>query len=742
MSDSVKDGGDGAEERLAALEDAVRALDRRVDAVEERVGSRPATEPPREAPQAARPRRQSLWGPSAPRLDAAEARPAPVHEPERARPPAKSPPRIPPERLPVLVLGVAGGVALLVGLLYFVWHAIKQGWISPELRIVSSGAFSLAAMGGAWWLAGRGQRTVGAALGGVGLGGWFATVLVARHVFEDLGLLGPAGAFVLLAAGAAIGLLLADQRRLRLCGILAALGAVATPFSVGATEGGLAELAVYQLVLAVLLYGLELRRRWPELGHIAVVSTWIVLPLGVVGGAGGTSGATVVTWSVAFLLLGYAQSWNLLRLGRLSGWHAAPRLWVNGYAAWIFAMDAAGLTDTGEGILCLSLAALGAGASVALARVGSSTASARWAVRAGISGTASVAWLQVFVAGPLLLERDGQLVWWTVMAAAAYALHVWKRRVSTALPITLPYVAALVLALEGDGALYVTLAFLLAAMPLVSALLPGRTDVRRRGQLFDGLLAMELTLGAALWCAAAHAHLEGAAHEQGLIALVCLVAAAVSVARVSGAATPARSGVQLFLLAGMLGLCASFARDLGLFVPTDAPGLGADRAWQVGVLGGVAALAVLLELRLRTLAGTPDERWATQIADTSGLLRPAALLSASMLLVTAAVGAWLAPEWHESVNQAGWSVCMAVAGLSLLLRGLKHRRRLWRTAGMVVLFGTAWKVVAVDLERVAQVWRVLSFAGLGLCLLIGAYAYRRVGSWIDREEGGGEPPTD
>ncbi|MBV1859082.1 MAG: DUF2339 domain-containing protein, partial [Nannocystaceae bacterium] len=89
----------------------------------------------------------------------------------------------PPRESPVWPLAIAGGVALLLGLIFFAWHVLEQGWIDTSHKLLLGGAASVLLTAAAWPLAKRGQPEVAGALGGAGLGAWFSTWLVARHVY-------------------------------------------------------------------------------------------------------------------------------------------------------------------------------------------------------------------------------------------------------------------------------------------------------------------------------------------------------------------------------------------------------------------------------------------------------------------------------------------------------------------------------------------------------------------------------
>jgi uncharacterized membrane protein len=72
------------------------------------------------------------------------------------------------------------------------------------------------------------------------------------------------------------------------------------------------------------------------------------------------------------------------------------------------------------------------------------------------------------------------------------------------------------------------------------------------------------------------------------------------------------------------------------------------------------------------------------------------------------------------------SVFWAAVGLGGLVGGLQAGRRELRIGGLSLLAIAAVKVVLYDLAELDEIFRVLSFIGLGLLLLAGAFAEQRM----------------
>ena len=84
---------------------------------------------------------------------------------------------------------------------------------------------------------------------------------------------------------------------------------------------------------------------------------------------------------------------------------------------------------------------------------------------------------------------------------------------------------------------------------------------------------------------------------------------------------------------------------------------------------------------------------------------------------------WLAPTLDAEL----WSVSGAWLGLAVVLLGAGTAMR-WRSvrlAGLATVVLVVAKVFAIDMAGLDGLWRVLSFAGLGLSLIALAAFYRR-----------------
>jgi len=79
---------------------------------------------------------------------------------------------------------------------------------------------------------------------------------------------------------------------------------------------------------------------------------------------------------------------------------------------------------------------------------------------------------------------------------------------------------------------------------------------------------------------------------------------------------------------------------------------------------------------------------------------------------------------------ASWSVC----GFALLALGFAAKERSYRVAGLIVLGLSLGRALLYDLARLEVVYRILSFIGLGVILLVLAFLYtknrEKIAKWL------------
>jgi uncharacterized membrane protein len=201
--------------------------------------------------------------------------PAPVAPPEPEEPAAPRPvPSLPTRRdldleelLGGRLLAWVGGLAVLLGIVFFVAMAVRNGWIDEPTRVVLAFLGSGALVGlGLYLFVTRGRTQAALAAVAAGLSGLYASDVAATRLYDLIDpVVGLASAGVVGALGTAI----AVRWETRLVGALGILGAIGSPVLVGAeTSGTTLAFMVIALVAAV---GVLLWQRWDWLAAGAFV---------------------------------------------------------------------------------------------------------------------------------------------------------------------------------------------------------------------------------------------------------------------------------------------------------------------------------------------------------------------------------------------------------------------------------------------------------------------------------------
>jgi uncharacterized membrane protein len=252
-------------------------------------------------------------------------------------------------------------------------------------------------------------------------------------------------------------------------------------------------------------------------------------------------------------------------------------------------------------------------------------------------------------------------------------------------------------------------------------------------------------------------------HGDAATAWVVGLAAAHIVAGAAGLRTRASREIASLVVAIGLALSA-----VGFALALSGPALvagwaaeGALLAWfarrygdRRAVVGAVAFLALalghvlLFEAPLRGLVDGVDDLLVTAVAlsivalaffASASQLRallpePATALTALTvaleiyLVSLAIVDAWGVSDLgvQQQAGQLGLSVFWSLTGLAGIVIGLVRGDRRFRYGGLALLALAVVKVFAYDLAELESIYRVVSFVGLGLLLLAGAFAYQRL----------------
>jgi len=221
-------------------------LERRIDRLE---GRTPAVERPVAA---------------APRTESAAAAPAP----RPASPSRRSRPELDLEDLlGGRLLAWVGGLAVLLGIVFFVAMAVRNGWIDEPTRVLLAFLGSGALVGlGLYLFITQGRTQASLAAVASGLAGLYASDVAATRLYDLVSpVVGLASAGVIGALGTAI----AVRWQTRLVGALGILGAIGSPVLVQAETSG-ATLAFMAIALMAAV-GVLLWQRWDWLAAGAFV---------------------------------------------------------------------------------------------------------------------------------------------------------------------------------------------------------------------------------------------------------------------------------------------------------------------------------------------------------------------------------------------------------------------------------------------------------------------------------------
>ncbi|MFL5952635.1 MAG: DUF2339 domain-containing protein [Gaiellaceae bacterium] len=344
----------------------------------------------------------------------------PVAVPVATEPPVPAPPATPPAAPPpaeprepfdfTVLLGAralawTGGVVMLLGIVFFFVLAVERGWIGAGVRVALGAAASALALGAAVWLRRRfGETYASLSSAGVGIAGFYATLLAATVLYD---LVPSPVALAAAAAIAAVGAALAvwwDSETLASLGLL---GAMLAPLAIAIQDGELssAGTAFAAVVLAAATF-VTVRRDWPVL-HVAAVVVTAPQVIGLV--VDHRPHATAVA-AAFWLIYGAGAVWFALRT-RLTYLPATLLMFsaaIGGYSAGLL------YDGTAQGVLLLVVAGTYAAGSLALFRRDRDTSSLLWAIALTLAaiGAASLA------SGPTL----------TIVWAAEAAILAWLAR--------------------------------------------------------------------------------------------------------------------------------------------------------------------------------------------------------------------------------------------------------------------------------------------------------------------------
>ena len=693
-------------ERVQILERQAADLHRRLTAVELKLApeAAPAWPAPTGLPVAVSPPPAAAASPPPP----APSAPSPAFA--SAPPAAASPPRRERTDLEELlggrVLAWTGGVAVLAGIAFLLAIAVSRGWIGPAGRTLVAGTLSLALIGAGAWLYEHRRRTDAAlATLSAGIAGLFITVSVGGPVYDVL----PAAIALGLAfATGAVATWFAVRWQSRGIGALGIVGALMAPVLAGAPSTGTtlallwlaaasgAAVLVWQRWnwLAMAVYAIPLAQWAWWIGDAQPSAASIVIVLGLFG-------AINVAAAIGFELRVPAT-----RLRIASALLLTANAMTLALAGW-YALDDAGATTVGRlWIATLAVAHIGVGLATRATRVNRD-------IR-----------MLALVLGAVLADITAGLMLEGAVLAGAFAITtacfaLLARRVLAARAQRHEDRDELLLGLGLGGHLLLTTMQALTQVPpdavagnhavafggyaaiattALAAFVAGRfvDEVRREWRI--GLDAVAMTGAAYLTAVAIDGPLLAAAFAAEAVALGVIARRGRDVVAAWGAAAY---------------LVLALWHALVFEATPDALLNGVDDMAGAALALGSAGAAALVGLRL--LGQATDRRAYAALAATAAITL---LYLASVAVVTAFAGG----DDAQLLLSGLW----AVSGLAALVTGLRRDDRALRLGSLALLLVAVGKVFLYDLSALASLYRVGSFIGLGLLLLVAAGIWQRM----------------
>ncbi|HET7698557.1 MAG TPA: DUF2339 domain-containing protein [Vicinamibacterales bacterium] len=689
--------------RIRALRGEVDGLRARIGRLEARAEgeARGAREERAAAPVARVPPPPPRVDPVAPPVRPAPVRPVPVqpaaHEPAL---PESEPPDSLEARIGGRWLLNVGIAAIVIGVAYFEKLAIDNNWISETARVIQGGVFGALLVAAGGWFVRRGYRTYGQMITGGGVAVMYVSIYAAFNYYR---LIDRPAAFVMLVAVSALGAWLADRHASQGLAIFAVGGGFVTPFLLPGNTDAQVALFTYDAILIAGTVFLAGRRDWPFLHVVSYLFTLITIAAWAdrfynpstyahyvrtelfftlfcgmfVAIALRCRGEDAPAARFAALLLWTAPAAYYLASLVVLSWHAVP------FLVWLICVMLAGAVLAVRRAPWIGLAVWTA---VAVPLLGWTQAygGLEWLT----PGLAAIAGIYTIALAAQLRIMDGsrpigpaEIAWLhgngLVMFAAAYLLLE-----ETHLAVTGP-LAAVFAVWQG----------------VLAASLPGRS--RDHALHFAGLAFSLLTVAVALQYDGPAVTVAWAAEGAALVALGLQERR--DWLRAAGAA--------------LLGIAVVRALEL-LVTPPPA---------NYAVILSPRAASTAFVVALCYVTAWLHWRYADRRGRDAGI--GAGLLVAQFVtvaLLTHEIRAFFAVRHIPFRGELMTSVTWGGYATALILVGLYRRYAPFRYFG-IALFGiTILKVFFGDLAGLQQIYRVLSFIGLGVLLLLTSYLYQRM----------------
>ena len=172
-----------------------------------------------------------------------------------------------------------GGLALFLGIAFFVRYSFEHNLITPQMRVAIGALAGLGLIGGGLWMPRPKFAVTAQTLCATGIVTLYAVTFGAYSLYHFLGL--PA-AFAIMTVITAMAFILAVWIDAQVVAILGLLGGFLTPLLLSTGEDNATGLFTYLAILDVGLIAVALRKRWMHLVALAAVATAVMQAMWVI----------------------------------------------------------------------------------------------------------------------------------------------------------------------------------------------------------------------------------------------------------------------------------------------------------------------------------------------------------------------------------------------------------------------------------------------------------------------------
>lgn len=288
---------------VASLRQKLRGIEQKVDMLEWGTGVHPPVS--NEAPGVVEDKQPVIPATQISHVDEA---PPELSTPQQPVPPRK-PPSSPPARTraewEILIggkfLNRIGAVALIIGMAFFLKYAFDRDWITEWMRVgIGIGVGAALLLGGASTHR-KGLPMFAQGLVGAGIAILYLSVYATFNFYH---LVSQPVAFILMAAVTVLTFTQAFSYNALAVSLLGWLGGFLTPFLLSTGEARPVGLFSYIAMLDVGVIGvLVFRRKWEVLGPLSLIATYLIYYLWYASSAGDADGTAALLFLCVFWLL-------------------------------------------------------------------------------------------------------------------------------------------------------------------------------------------------------------------------------------------------------------------------------------------------------------------------------------------------------------------------------------------------------------------------------------------------------